>query len=109
MALQKTATDARGNTGNYWPILELGLLPRQGAAKVHIVMFKDAATAAANKNGDANTAAMAGHRIALTGTDFDDLLAAALDPVNKNPYAVAYEKIKLLTTPVDFTTGTEDV
>ncbi len=45
----------------------------------------------------------------LEDDDFDDLGAAALDANGKNPYAVAYDKIKLLTQPVDFTVDTTDI
>lgn len=108
MALQKTVTDDRGNAGNYWVIRELSLDPRAKMAEAHVVMFKDKATADANKNGDANTAMMADHRTMISGDDFNDLAVAALNADGQNPYAAAYEKIKLLTTPVDFTTRTTD-
>lgn len=105
MALQKTVVGVSGDSGNYWPIRSLELLPRQDAVAVHILMFKDRATSEANKTGTANTREMAGQRYAIMDSDYDAALKTAVEAV----MALVYPKLKLLEKPVDFTVDTVDV
>ena len=108
MALQKTYTTPSGVDGNYWRITKASLDRGDvSAMNVIICLFKDATAA-----GDGSSELMIQEYSwntespdEFTGS-FD---AATLDVVSQNPQERIYVRLKTLTTPIDFTTGTTDV
>lgn len=104
MALQKTHTTAQGVSANYWR-LELMRFDFDGkVAAFDLHLYKDST---ARSNGDKF---LESSEYFVRDTDFDTWFApAVLDVLSQNPQERAYEYLKTLTTPVDFTTGTTDV
>ena len=108
MALQKTHTNDQGVDGNYWRIDEAKLNRHEfKACNVTLSLYKDS-TAASNNDAPLHVESYSWNTEApdeYTGS-FD---AATLDTLNYNLHERVYEKLKTLTTPIDFTTGTTDV
>ena len=104
MALQKTHETASGASGNYWKVMQLNVDYNQEQIYCNLCLFVDAAASAAGKNPIGNAEWEWG------STEFaSHFEASVLDTVNYNPQERAYDLIKTLTDPVDFTTGTTDV
>ena len=104
MALQKTYESDSGASCNYWKVTYLLVDYARQAVECHLCLFVDAAASAAGKQ--------AAHlvRYEWGATEFaSHFEASVLDTVNYNPQERAYDLIKTLTDPVDFTTGTTDV
>lgn len=104
MALQKTHTSPSGVDGNYWKIMQLDVDYVSQSIECNLCLFKDSTQA------EAGSSALTNVTYEWGATEFDSHFdSAALDVVNQNPQERAYELIKTLTDPVDFTTGTTDV
>lgn len=112
MSLQKTHTSSSGHDGNYWKITSLSIARGDcDAMNVLLSLFKDSTAA-----GDGSTP-LEVQEYSWNSDDTDDEVdeytgsfdVATLDVVNQNPQERVYVKLKTLTTPVDFTTGTTDV
>jgi hypothetical protein len=104
MALQKTHTSPSGADGNYWRIMQINIEHNAETVYCNLCLFKDSTASDNDKNPLDNI------DFEWDQTVFDSHFdAGALDVVNQNPQERAYEYIKTLTDPVDFTTGTTDV
>ncbi len=104
MALQKSVTDERGVSANYWRIESVLFYLNVPKVSIQLELYVDAAARTASKRPLETTE----HNV--EGGDFTTYFApTALDVVSQNPQERAYEYLKTLATPVDFTTGTTDV
>ena len=109
MAMQKSYTLPNDNSADYWKILRIEDNFHESKCDVVLGLFKDATA----RGADAQVCGAIG--IHLEGDDYP-LGAAALNPVDHNPYLDIYEQIKTMDAvqgmdndTIDFTTGVTDV
>lgn len=104
MALQKTHTNDQGVSANYWRIESVLFYLDSPRVSLQLELYLDSAARSGGKSPLQST------EYNVEGGDYTTYFApAVLDVVNQNPQERAYEYLKTLATPVDFTTGTTDV
>lgn len=100
MALELAHEMPSGVSGNYWRIVSLQLQKKQNTTTVSLGLFLDHAAS------DADKALL--HDVSYTWAGADNpCTVAAMDVADSNPYKLAYDKLKTLTAPIDFTTAVD--
>lgn len=99
MALQLSREMPSGTTGSYWKIGKLVLM-KDDQTHCNLELYLDAD---ARTNGKEP---MMTQDFVWAGGD-NPCTVAAMDVEASNPFHLVYEKIKTMTTPIDFTTATD--
>lgn len=102
MGLQLTHETAQGVSGNYWRVSEVYIHPKNEQVRAELCLFVDKAAS------DAGKTCLLKHIYDWGSTEYTShFTPAVLATVDMDPQERAYELIKTLTDPADFSTATD--